>query len=301
MKKSKTIIIALIVAAVILTVSILAFLNNQIPTNDGSSNSSPTPTLTINPSVTATPSATAIEKVTQYSYGIIETYPHNTNAFTEGLIYSDGYLYESTGLLEGSSGNILAHSSLRQVDLTTGNIVQQTDLPDQYFGEGMTIVNNTIIQLTWQTNIGFIYDKNTFAQIGNFTYPTEGWGLTYNGSQLIMSDGTNNLYFLNPTTFQRVGQVQVHDGATQVVNINELEYVNGDVYANIWLTNKIAIINPQTGQVKAWIDLAGLPGPANPNPDSVLNGIAYDQQNNRLFVTGKEWPNLYQIKLVPQN
>ena len=301
MKQSKLIIIAILVAIVILTSSILVLLNNQIPANDGSTNSTATPTLTVNPTMAITPSPTNMEKVTQYSYSIVNTYPHNTNAFTEGLVYSDDYLYESTGLLEDSSGNILSPSSLRQVDLTTGNIVTQTTLPDQYFGEGMTIVNNTIIQLTWQTNIGFIYNKNTFDQIGNFTYPTEGWGLTYNGSQLIMSDGTNNLYFLNATTFQRVGQVQVHDGAAPVVNINELEYVNGDVYANIWLTNKIAIINPQTGQVKAWIDLTGLPGPANPNPDSVLNGIAYDQQNNRLFVTGKEWPNLYQIKLVPQN
>ena len=144
--------------------------------------------------------------------------------------------------------------------MTTGNVLKQIQLPSQYFGEGITIVNNTIIQLTWQSHIGFVYDKNTFALLSNFTYPTEGWGLTYNGKQqLIMSDGTDNLYFLNPTTFQRTGQIQVHDGNTSVVNINELEYINGDVYANIWMTNKIAIINPATGQVKAWIDLTGLP------------------------------------------
>ena len=175
--------------------------------------------------------------------------------------------------------------------------MQQITLPSQYFGEGITIVNNRIIQLTWQSNIGFVYDKDTFMQIANFTYPTQGWGLTYNGSQLIMSDGTDNLYFLNPTTFERTGQIQVHDGTSPVVNINELEYINGDVYANIWMTSQIAIINPQTGQVKAWIDLSGLPAPAYTG-DNVLNGIAYDQQNNRLFVTGKEWPNLYQIQLV---
>ena len=186
------------------------------------------------------------------------------------------------------------------MDLTTGNVLQEYTLPSQYFGEGMAIVNNTIIQLTWQSNIGFIYNKTTFALLGNFTYPTEGWGLTFDGKQLIMSDGSDNLYFLNPTTFQRTGQIQVHDGNTSVVNINELEYINGDVYANIWLTNTIAIINPETGQVKAWINLTGLPDENKPDPNAVLNGIAYDQQNNRLFVAGKDWPNIYQIKLVPQ-
>jgi glutamine cyclotransferase len=173
-------------------------------------------------------------------------------------------------------------------------------LPYQDFGEGIAIVNNTIIQLTWQSHIGFIYDKTTFALLGNFTYPTQGWGLTFDGKQLIMSDGSNNLYFLDPTTFQRTGQIQVHDENTTVVNINELEYINGDVYANIWQTNTIAIINPETGQVKAWIDLTGLPCENNSNTGAVLNGIAYDQKNDRLFVTGKNWPNLFQINLTPQ-
>jgi glutamine cyclotransferase len=184
--------------------------------------------------------------------------------------------------------------------LITGEVLQEYTLPSQYFGEGIAIVNNTIIQLTWQSHIGFIYDKNTFALIGNFSYPTEGWGLTFDGKRLIMSDGSDNLYFLNPTTFQRTGQVKVHDGNTNIANINSLQYINGDVYANIWQTNQIAIINPQTGQVEAWIELTGLPAAvaANSNSNAVLNGIAYDQQNNRLFVTGKDWPSLYQIKLV---
>ena len=294
MKKSVIAIVAAIVIGIVLGASLLVFVNSNKP--QMASTATPTPTSTLNPSLTSTPSltptATSTAIVTHYSYSIVNTYPHNTNAFTEGLVYSDGYLYESTGNVDGPS-------SLRKVDLTTGNIVQEITLPSQYFGEGMTIVNNTIIQLTWQSNIGFVYDKNTFAQIRNFTYSTEGWGLTYNGSQLIMSDGSDNLYFLNPTTFERTGQTQVHDGNTPVVNINELEYINGDVYANIWMTNQIAIINPQTGQVIAWIDLSGLPAPTS-NGDNVLNGIAYDQQNNRLFVTGKEWPNLYQINLVPQ-
>jgi len=235
---------------------------------------------------------TANSTATQYTYTIVNTYPHDTNAFTEGLVYSDGFLYESTGLN--------GESSLRRVSLTTGNILQEITLPSQYFGEGITIVNNTIIQLTWQSQIGFVYDKTTFALLRNFTYPTEGWGLTFDGKHLIMSDGTDNLYFLDPITFQRTGQIQVHDANTTIANVNELEYINGEVYANIWLTNKIAIIDPDTGQVKAWINLTRLPAENNSNPNAVLNGIAYDQQNNRLFVTGKNWPSLYQIKVIPQ-
>jgi len=266
MKKPLVIAALLIVIMLVLSASILVFLNN----NKSSANSAGT----------------------HYTYTIVGTYPHDPNAFTEGLVYSDGFLYESTGLDGGSS--------LRRVNLTTGNVQQEVMLPTQDFGEGIAIVNNTIIQLTWQSHIGFIYDKNTFAVLGNFTYPTEGWGLTFDGEQLIMSDGSDNLYFLNPTTFQRIGQIQVHDGNTTVVNINELEYINGDVYANIWQTNTIAIINPETGQVKAWIDLTGLPGANNSNPEAVLNGIAYDQKNDRLFVTGKDWPTLFQINLTPQ-
>ncbi len=208
-------------------------------------------------------------------------------------MYSDGFLYESTGLNSASS--------LRRVDLTTGSVQQEVTLPSQYFGEGITIVNNTIFQLTWQSNIGFIYNKTTFAVLGNFTYPTEGWGLTFDGTHLIMSDGTNHLYFIDPTTFERTGQIQVHDGNKTVVNINELEYVNGEVYANIWHTSTIAIINPQTGQVKGWIDLTGLSSENNSNSEAVLNGIAYDQKNDRLFVTGKDWANLYEIRIMPQD
>ena len=266
MKKSLVIAVFLIVAILVLSASILVFLNN----NKSSANSAGT----------------------HYTYTIVNTYPHDPNAFTEGLVYSDGFLYESTGLDGGSS--------LRRVDLTTGNVLHEVMLPYQDFGEGIAIVNNTIIQLTWQSHIGFIYDKNTFALLGNFTYPTEGWGLTFDGTHLIMSDGSNNLYFLDPTTFQRTEQIRVHDGNTTVVNINELEYINGDVYANIWQTNTIAIINPETGQVKAWIDLTGLPCENTSNPGAVLNGIAYDQKNDRLFVTGKDWPSLYQINLTPQ-
>jgi glutamine cyclotransferase len=271
--KKRLVVAVVLIVAIVLGASLLVFLNNS--------------------------KAPIQSTAAHYTYSIVNTYPHDTKAFTEGLTYADGFLYESSGL----NSTYGAVSSLRRVDLITGDVVQEYTLPSQYFGEGIAIVNNTIIQLTWQSHIGFIYDKNTFALLGNFSYPTEGWGLTFDGKQLIMSDGSDNLYFLNPITFQRTGQVRVHDGNTNVVNINSLQYINGDVYANIWQTNQIAIINPQTGQVKAWIDLTGLPAEVaiNLNPNAVLNGIAYDQQNNRLFVTGKDWPSLYQIKLVPES
>lgn len=293
MKKSLVAVALFIVCILVVSASIVVFENgNKSQGTPSSPTPTPTSAPTAEPTLTVSPSPTATTtSVAHYTYSIVHTYPHDPNAFTEGLVYANGFLYESTGL----NGD----SSLRRVDLTTGNVLQQYNVSAQYFGEGITIVNNTIIQLTWESNIGFIYDKTTFALLSNFSYPTEGWGLTYNGSQLIMSDGSNHLYFLDPTTFQRTGEVQVHDGSTNVVNINELEYVNGEVYANIWETNTIAIINPQTGQVVAWIDLTGLPSENNSDPNAVLNGIAYDPNNNRLFVTGKDWPSLYQITLVP--
>ncbi len=247
---------------------------------------SPSPSLSSSPSPSLTPLPTIM-----YTYNIVHAYPHDTNAFTEGLAFANSSLYESTGLYGGST--------LRQVDLQTGNLIQEVDLASQFFGEGITIFDDTIIQLTWQEHIAFIYDVNSLNLLGNFTYLTEGWGLTYDGSHLIMSDGSNKLYFLNSTTHQGIGQVDVHDGNTAVTNINELEYVKGDIYANIWHQSKIAIIDPQTGQVKAWIDLTGLQGAAPSNSDNVLNGIAYDEANDRLFVTGKGWSQFFEITLVP--
>jgi glutamine cyclotransferase len=228
---------------------------------------------------------------TLYTYHVVKTYPHDTSAFTEGLVFSNGTLYESTGEY-GSS-------SLRRVNLEDGTVQKEVLLPSQYFGEGLTAVNDSLIQLTWQEKIGFIYDKQTFALKGNFSYFTQGWGLTYNGSELVMSDGTSNLYFLDPVTYQRVGQVSVHDGVTPITNVNELEYVNGSIYANILQQQKIAIIDPQTGAVKGWIDLTGIY--QSNNTEDVLNGIAYDQQTNSLYVTGKDWPYLYQITITPTN
>jgi glutaminyl-peptide cyclotransferase len=228
-------------------------------------------------------------KPTLYTYQIIKTHPHDTSAFTEGLVFDEGVLYESIGEY-GSS-------SLRQVNLEDGVVQQEVLLPKQYFGEGLTAVNDSLVQLTWQNKIGFIYNKETFSLIGNFSYSSEGWGLTFNGNDLIMSDGTSKLTFLDPVTFQIVGQVNVQDGNTSITNINELEYVNGDVYANIWMQQKIVIINPQTGTVKGWIDLTEIYQPNN--LDDVLNGIAYDSQTNRLLITGKDWPNLYEITIKP--
>ena len=259
--------------------------------------SSATPPPTQTPSLTSSPTQTSIPKTTPstsndpiiYTYKIVRTYPHDTNAFTEGLVFDNGVLYESTGEY--------GFSSLRRVNLDTGNVQQSVLLSPSVFGEGLTVVNGSLVQLTWQNNSGFIYDKETFGLLSNFSYSSEGWGLTFNGNDLIMSDGTSKLTFLDPVTFQMVGQVNVHDGNSSVTNINELEYVNGDVYANIWLQQKIAIINPQTGTVKGWIDLTGIY--QSNNADDVLNGIAYDSQTDRLFITGKNWPNLYQITIAP--
>jgi glutamine cyclotransferase len=225
----------------------------------------------------------------RYTYEVIRVYPHDKNAFTEGLAIEDDVLYESTGLY----GN----STLRRVELETGKILQTYALPNQFFGEGITILSDKIIQLTWQSQTGFVYDKHSFKLLREFSYPTEGWGLTNNGTALIMSDGTAALYFLDPETFEKVGEVEVHDNGP-VTNLNELEYIHGQVYANIWHEEKIAIIDPQTGQVTGWIDLRGIHNPENTATGSVLNGIAYDEEGDRLFVTGKMWSQLFQIKLI---
>jgi len=259
MKKRHIAIILVVAVALVISSIILVLLNNRsVPVN--------------------------------YTYEVVKVYPHDQNAFTQGLVIEKGVLYESTGLY----GN----STLRRVDLETGNVLQSYALPAEFFGEGITILGDRIIQLTWQSHKGFVYDKHSFDLLQEFSYPTEGWGITNNGSQLIMSDGTANLYFLDSETFQRVGQVEVRDGNASVTNLNELEYINGEVYANIWPTNKIAIINPQTGQVKAWIDLTGIYTQENNDPNSVLNGIAYDAESDSLFVTGKMWSQLFEIKSI---
>lgn len=229
---------------------------------------------------------------TQYSYSIINEFPHDTNAFTQGLVIENGVLFEGTGL----SGQ----SALRRVDLETGEVLQLYALSNEFFGEGITVFGDKIIQLTWSTRIGFVYDKNSFELIRNFTYPTEGWGITHNSTHLIVSDGTANLYFLDPENFGRVGQISVNDAGSPITRLNELEYIKGEIYANIWYQQKIAIINPQTGNVRAWIDLTGIGATENTSGGRVLNGIAYDANDDRLFVTGKMWSKLYEIQLIPQ-
>ena len=224
-----------------------------------------------------------------YTYTVVNVYPHDQTAFTQGLVFEDGTLYEGTGLF--------GQSTLRGVDLETGNVAQLYELPEDLFGEGITIFNNKIIQLTWQNHTGFVYDKNSFDLLQDFTYSIEGWGITNDGTNLIMSDGTAYLYFLDPETFQIIDQIEVIY-EEPVTRLNELEYIGERVYANIWMTEKIAIVNPETGQVTGWINLEGLKAAEHPNAN-VLNGIAYDKNSERLFVTGKLWSNLYEIELVP--
>jgi glutamine cyclotransferase len=224
-----------------------------------------------------------------YTYNIINVYPHDESAFTQGLVFENSFLYEGTGRY--------GQSTLRRVELETGNITKLHSLPDHFFGEGITIFEDKIIQLTWKAGKGFVYERNSFELLQEFNYSTEGWGITHNGSALIMSDGTATLYFLDPETFQTISQVEVYD-EEPVSLLNELEYINGRIYANIWTEDKIAIINPQTGQVTAWIDLTGITDPENQNTNNVLNGIAYDQNEDRLFVTGKMWSKLFEIELV---
>lgn len=221
-----------------------------------------------------------------YTYKIINTYPHDRAAFTQGLIYQDGCLYESTGLY--------GHSSLRKVDLKTGMVLKKHSLPSLFFGEGITVFGTKIIQLTWKSKMGFVYNKENFEVLQTFHYPTEGWGITNDGRRLIMSDGSSTLYFLDPETFKEVDKIVVLDqeGAA-VKGINELEYIKGEIFANIWPTTRIARISIKTGRVTAWIDLAGIV-PFEKDAD-VLNGIAYDEKNDRLFVTGKLWPKVFEI------
>lgn len=227
-----------------------------------------------------------------YGYRIIRAYPHDPKAFTQGLIYRDGFLFESTGLN--------GRSTLRKVRLETGEVVRERALEPQYFAEGLTDWGDTLIQLTWKSNIAFLYDEGSFAASGTFGYGGEGWGLTHDASRLIMSDGSASLRFLDPATFQETGRLVVTDRGLPVTDLNELELVKGEIYANVWETDRIAMISPQSGHVTGWIDLGGLaPGAAGAGSgDEVLNGIAYDSRSDRLFVTGKLWPTLFEVRLV---
>jgi glutamine cyclotransferase len=231
------------------------------------------------------------QAVPAYTFRIINAYPHDRDAFTEGLAFANGTLYEGTGLY--------GKSSLRRVDLISGNVLQVHALPDEYFGEGITVSRDTIIQLTWRSKKGFVYDKDSFEVLREFSYETEGWGITHDGERLIMSDGTATLYFVDADTFQISDHIQVHDNGKPVNNLNELEFIGGQIYANIWGPENIAMIDPQDGRVTGRIDLSGiLPPLSDGKPVDVLNGIAYDATNGRLLVTGKLWPQLFEIELM---
>ncbi|WP_394421593.1 glutaminyl-peptide cyclotransferase [Tenacibaculum mesophilum] len=234
-----------------------------------------------------------------YSYKIVNIYPHDKGAYTQGLEYKNGYLYESTG----RNGE----STLRKVELETGKVLQKIDLDEKYFGEGMTIFNNKIYWLTWHARKGFIYDFETFKQLGcfNYTNSNQGWGLTHNGSELIKTDGSNKIWFLDANNQQEKRSVQVYTNKYPVDNLNEIELINGKVYANKWQQNSIVIINPETGVVEGVANLNGLrdivaKDQTLETQDDVLNGIAYDAENNRLFVTGKHWGKLFEIELIKQ-
>jgi glutamine cyclotransferase len=226
-----------------------------------------------------------------HTYRVVNAYPHDPGAFTQGLTFHAGFLYEGTGQR--------GKSSLRQVDLETGKTVKMRMLDDRLFGEGIAVYEDRIIQLTYTSEKGFVYDLANLEPLTEFTYSGQGWGLTHDGTNLIMSDGTSMLQFLDPVTFQRTGQVIVRDGDTPVIGLNELEFIDGEVYANVWQTDFIARISPRTGQVSSWIDMSGLlESVTRKGPTDVLNGIAYDEAGGRLFVTGKLWPHLFEIEIV---
>ena len=226
------------------------------------------------------------------SFRVVNVYPHDPAAFTQGLTVHEGVLYEGTGRH--------GESSLRRVELETGAVLQRHDLAGEYFGEGIAVAGNRIFQLTWKAGVAIEYDRTSFEEVRRFAYRGEGWGLTYDGKHLIMSDGTDTLRFIDPATFKEVRRVIVCDKVTPVRQLNELEYIRGKIYANVWETDRIARIDPETGAVTAWIDLAGLLPASDHRPDTAtLNGIAYDAESRRLFVTGKCWPKLFEIELAP--
>ena len=242
----------------------------------------------------ASPAIAAAPTIPSYGFEIVRSYPHDPNAFTQGLFFKSGVFYESTGL-EG-------RSSIRKVRLETGEVLQQVALPTGLFGEGIVDWGDQIIGLTWQTQLGFVLSLNDFALVKKFNYPGEGWGITRNNRELVMSDGTAELRFLDPQTLREVRRLRVTANGKPVDQLNELEWVNGEIYANIWQTDRIARIDAKTGRVVGWIDLTGLL-PAKERVaghTDVLNGIAYDSVSKRLWVTGKMWPKLYEIKLVPK-
>jgi glutamine cyclotransferase len=247
--------------------------------------------VSLNPTRTSTTQNETIPL--NYGYNIIQTYPHDSQAFTQGLVIENGNLYESTGRY--------GHSSVRQVDLNTGKVLKIHNLAKELFGEGLTVFNDQIVQLTLEAKTGFVYEPEHLEILQTFSYNTQGWGITHDGTHLIMSDGSSILRFLDPISFEVLFEIQVYDANVEVSQLNELEYIQGEIYANVWDTDRIVKISPKTGQVLGWIDLQNLlPAEDREQGVDVLNGIAYDKEQNRLFVTGKLWPKLFEIELVPE-
>ncbi len=235
--------------------------------------------------------ASPADHIPVYGYRVVRQIPHNPSFWTQGLVFDGGFLYEGTG----EYGN----SGIFKIAPSSGQVLQSRTLESKYFGEGITIFENRLIQLTWKSDIGFVYDKESFALLKTFQYPTEGWGLTHNGRELILSDGTDTLYFLDPQTFAVTSQIKVTAAGRPVTQLNELEFVDGRILANLWQSDRIAQIDPDTGAVVAWIDLTGLlDSIATDKPVDVLNGIARNPKTGRLLVTGKLWPTLFEIELV---
>jgi glutamine cyclotransferase len=229
----------------------------------------------------------------QYGYRVVNVYTHDRNAIKQGLEFRAGFLYEGTGL-EG-------RSSLRKVKLESGQVLQRIDLDPQYFGEGITVLNQQIVELTWKAQIGFVYDQTSFRRLRTFNYPGEGWGLANDGQQIYMSDGSAEIRCWDPVTLQEKRRFTVRDHGQPILNLNELEYIHGELFANVWQTDRVVRISPADGRVLGWIDLAGLLSPEDRSDQvDVLNGIAYDVLGDRLFVTGKLWPKLFEIKVVPK-
>lgn len=245
-------------------------------------------------SVTSSPSRMAppSSPVPRYRCRVVAAYPHDRNSFTQGLFFHDGFLYEGTGLH--------GQSAINKVDLTTGHLLKSKSLPAQYFGEGITLLKKKIFQLTWLSKQGFIYDLDSFTLEKKFSYHTIGWGLTNDGTSLIMSDGSFRLYYLNPLTFARERTIEVKEGPRHITNLNELEYIDGEIFANIWQSDRIVRVSPINGAVAGWIDCQDLLSKEERSQSDVLNGIAWDNVGKRLFLTGKRWPKLFHVDLVPE-
>jgi glutaminyl-peptide cyclotransferase len=236
--------------------------------------------------------AKAPAAVQEYGYKVVKSYAHDRRAFTQGLEFRAGVLYESTGR-EGMSW-------IRRWKVDSGEVLQQVDLSPEYFGEGITVLNGLITQLTYKTEVGFVYDQASFKRLRQFNYPGEGWGLTNDGTRIFMSDGSAQIRVWEPNTLKETGRITVKDGAKEVAALNELEYIRGEIWANIWLTDKIVRFSPKDGRVTGWIDLTGILTPGERAGADVLNGIAFDSMGDRIFVTGKLWPKIFEIKLVPK-